>query len=707
MHPGVFGIEAGTVERCMPNRRDTIHNRALLATARARFSSEVQPLKQNALDKIVTNIFYTAPDDRWMDASQVRNAFRQDSGGYVLNEADIEASLRRLRDGQYVEAHPKQPFRLYRLTVQAQEGMASIQQEAERRLESVLCRLFGSDQRGFRRYGSCFLDILSTIFGQLGEESARLISRNLNGMEVLSASSLPQSLATARTNYPDLDHDLVQSAIDTFFREDDPEYNEIKWNLAQNLFVAKALGLDPTGALLSQELFQDAIFYLDTNVIIAGLEPTHRGHGWFQSFVASAQALKAQLRICPPTLEELDDWVNYQRQLFEKVAPEIPAAIASRVDSLFLDKYKAACQEGRQPTTDEIFATFDSPGATLAGTYGVELDDDPWFHTTNSNGRLDRFAAVLQARSQTIRGKTKGPRVARHDAKVLAWVERQRARSSVDVWLVTTDRSLPGAVPGESEASSLALTAATLLQWISPMVENGGAETDFASGFAQMIRERLLPRDRFFDLQDFLVFHELHISIKDLPAEDVERTLRAIRANAPHLDPSNPEDLQQISRIVARNLVDPGTKYKQELARLEAEQERERDKHALELQSAQRGIDELKSAMVSAEAKHRQDMDDLRTSLEEVKTQAVEDKRLGEAKLRLVLVGLTLLVVELVIFFLTDRYGDGANRFQKVRDSWLYFGLAASAVLFLGGWFIGKERLSALGWPFSKIFRAE
>jgi hypothetical protein len=52
-----------------------------------------------------------------------------------------------------------------------------------------------------------------------------------------------------------------------------------------------------------------------------------------------------------------------------------------------------------------------------------------------------------------------------------------------------------------------------------------------------MIKYRLLPQERIFNLEDFLIFHEMHMSCKELPAEDVEECIRYIKVNAPMLAP--------------------------------------------------------------------------------------------------------------------------------------------------------------------------
>lgn len=85
--------------------------------------------------------------------------------------------------------------------------------------------------------------------------------------ELLKLPTINHALHEIRKKYVNLNSYLFDAALFSFFRDSDPDYDAIKWNMAQNYYVAKALGLDPNGRILSEELFGNTIFFLDTNVI--------------------------------------------------------------------------------------------------------------------------------------------------------------------------------------------------------------------------------------------------------------------------------------------------------------------------------------------------------------------------------------------------------------------------------------------------------
>ena len=60
-------------------------------------------------------------------------------------------------------------------------------------------------------------------------------------------------------------------------------------------------------------------------------------------------------------------------------------------------------------------------------------------------------------------------------------------------------------------------------------------------------------------------------------------------------------------------------------------------------------------------------------------------------------------IFEVVVCALAYVYGAG-NWFQRILSAWQVIVGALMMSLVVGGFAIGKERLSALGWPFTRLF---
>jgi len=287
-----------------------------------------------------------------------------------------------------------------------------------------------------------------------------------------------------------------------------------------------------------------------------------------------------------------------------------------------------------------------------------------------------------------MRRRYKSRGAAIRDALLLLWLQKLREENGDNIWLITTDTSLPTCPPPNASSGSLAITLDAILQWISTMVVPEDAVADFTSIFAEMLKYRLLPQDRIFDLEDFLIFHEMHLSCKELPAEDVENCIRYIRVNAPMLDPSDPADREKLAYEVSKFFADPGRKYKQEIARLEAKKDEVEQEYKKDLEERDGKIEELERKF--SEYSEKTGKESLRRS----------------AQLRLGITTIVFLVLEGLVVILASQYGEGSNLFQKVLNSW-YFLVGGFAITIALGWFfLGKKRLEALGWSFTKIFRS-
>jgi hypothetical protein len=360
---------------------------------------------------------------------------------------------------------------------------------------------------------------------------------------------------------------------------------------------------------------------------------------------------------------------------------------------------------------EEVFVNFHDPLRTLRDRYGVQIVEDAWFDTADNDESIERFAVALRDKSRPFKGYKKRITQARHDAKALIWIERQRKHKSKGVWFVTTDRRLPQAVPKESEAISLAISASALFQWISPILGQPAVDRNFLKAFAHMVRERILPTDRFLDLADFLVFDDMNVAINELPHDQVLQTLREIKTHVPHLNPSNPKDQQVISRIVARHLVDPGSRQATALSELEKTRAEDRARYAQdidsrdeELQKERERRKQLETQLLSTQNQTSTDIQTLRDEIDTLRTNSRRDNLIASARYRLLCTGILALVAFSVVLFLSNRYAGGANLFQKVLNSWALF-LALVPGIGLIGWFIiGKEGLKAIGGPIARLF---
>jgi len=675
------------------NTGDIARKRSVLFSARIRFSPETQPVRETAIDKILEQNLLVADGDRGLTLQEIEQegAICFAGGTPAISCLDMQRSLKRLVQSKRVIASGKQDQKRYRLSEQALQELWAIQQYAEARFAQVVSRLFGNAEEGPSAYTTPFLECLCIIFSRLGEAYVRLIKGEVDFDELLRLPSVLRALREVKAKYPSIDHSLFEAVVFSFFQDSDPDYDAIKWNMAQNYYVGKALGLDPSGYLLSEGVFGNAVFYLDTNVIIDALEPQARYYRSFKALGRACRQLQIELNVCQISLDELRRVVEDRREIIAKVADQIPDDTAPKISGLFFQLYREQLASTGTIDFDTLFASFDHPMERLAELYEVELIDDLWFIEAENQPQTEKFVQQIKLTSQARRRRPKGNRSAFHDALLLRWIQLEQEQTARNTWLVTLDSSLPSLLLQEegTPVRPLAITLDALLQWISPMAIQDDAEDEAAAIFSEAVKYQLLPQESFFDLRDFLVFAEMEWSCKELPAEDVEECIRYLKTNVPGLDPSSPADREKLAHEISKFFADPGRKYKQEVQRLEAEMAEREDEYKCKLEERDKRIEKLERERVEQGEKKRKEA--LKRS----------------ARIRMSVVVLLFLAVEAVAVYFAWRYGEGTNFFQKVKNLWELPTIAFAVSVVLSWFILGRERIRALGWPFTKLLKDE
>jgi len=646
---------------------DIKRKRAILLTTKLRFSSDVQPKKESAIDKIIEQILPFDKNKIGLTQHGIKNIIYSESGSHILDN-EIRNSIVRLIEGERIVSEKDRENNIfYKLSEDTYFEVEKIKQQAEDIFNSIVRRLFKNTKEGYKAYFDPFLEFLCIIFSSLGDEYVKILTGAFKKSDLLSGASFSLALKNIKDNFPSIDHSLFKDAVITFFRDSDPDYDKVKWNMAQNYYIAKVLGMDPDGVLLSKEIFNKAVFYLDTNIIISALERKDIYHESFLIFKNACKQLGIKLKICRISLDELDCVIEFQRELLEKVVNQIPYDLAKKINSVFYQIYSEQKKSKETFALDNVFINFNSPKDDLKNKFNVELEDDQWFYEAKKSSKVISFAKYLKIRHSKMKGKQwKRDNAAIHDAILLFWLQESRRKNN-NIWLITLDSSLPGAIPvtQKENSRSLAITLDLVLQWISPIVAQEGREVDFSKTYGKMIQSRFLPQEKIFDLQDFLIFNQVGIDCKELPPEDVEKSIRYIKNELPTLDPSKPVDREKLVYELRKFLVSPERKYKQQLDRLEKEN---------------------------------------KTLKEEMENIKGSQKKIS-AWTRMFLTSVLFLIIEAIIVYYASKYGQGENLYQKVSNSWGFLAIGPVIIIPLGWFIVGKERLKTLGFPFTTIFK--
>lgn len=690
---------------------DMSTKRALLMSARARFAPETQTLKQAAIDKTVEQALLVTPEGVRLSLPAVHHKVDETLGnGSAISQGEVREALARLvRESRVEGVGTGLDQRTYALLPAARASLREAQSVSDRRLSQLVNRLFKRAPGTADSYATPFFECLRLIFGQVADSYVRQITGHALPEEILTHQAVAEALTECEAAFPSVDASALRRGVMAFLTEVDPDSSEVKWNLTQNSYLLRALGLDERGFLLSREVLGGAVLYLDTNVLIQALEPRARLH---RSCIALARActhLGISLRVAQVSVMELRGVIAYNKEVMSKVVDQIPDETAPKVESIFFQAYREAQLDQPELTVDEFFANYEDLSGAM-GAMGCETVDDRWFVDNKTDAKTKTLAGQIRSEYDSRHPEqAKRERAATHDALMIRWVERERLSGSPKSWLVTLDTSLPSFVPdeGAANASPLAITLDALLQWISPMASREGFDEDLSDIFSAALRQQILPHENFFTLQDFLVFAELDCSCRNLPAEDVEECIRCLGAHT-HVDLSDARNREVLAHEIATFFADPGRKYKGALEQLEAQLQKKDDDIRALITAHETAMSEVKH-----EANSRSDqleaelglLRDEQTKANEALTAERNDRAeetrhsrlVASARRRSLLsVGL-LIVVESVVVYLALKYSTGDNGLQKVMAFWPLVAVAGGISLLVGATLIiGHERLRLL-----------
>jgi hypothetical protein len=695
--------------------------RSFLFATRLRFSPEVQPVRETAIDKIMEQNLLLA--EQGLSFSGIVQQAASLGDVTVITARDVKDSLGRLLvRGRVVAIETTDDGGCFALLDTVRVQLWQIQQEAENRFSKVCERLFKDAPRPRDHYAVAFRDCLCAIFSRLGEAYVRVLKGDNRISDFVGPHTIDDAVSGSACTVSVFTREHIRTALLSFFEENDPDYASIKWNLAQNYYVAKALGLDPTGALLSREVFAGAVFYLDTNVIIPAIESKARDHHSAKMLLSACKQIGIEVRACQISVQQLRNLTQYNANIVSKVADQIPEQTIPKVRNIFYTLYRDQLTEAGSFDPDTAFARFYKP-SDLFPEIGVELCDDPWFVDIDANVEICAAAEALNASLEARNRRPKRRNSALHDAALVRWVEKERASGNENTWLITLDSSLSDTTWASGSEKPIAITLDALLQWLSPIVVSTNG--DFERSYSEAVKNLLLPQENFFDLRDFLIFAEIDWSCKELPASDVEGCIRSIRRELPSVDPTRPEGRERLSHHISKFFTDPSRKFKQEVERLErknrdeaalftelltdaevAERERLAEKDAqiterdLTIESLQRQITEVDHGAQEALLHAEEQLDAERTSRE-------NEALRRSALFRLALCISFVLVMEVFIASAYIRFGEGAGWLKRITGGWAILASAGCSVFPISWLFVGKKRLRALGWPFTKLLRVE
>ena len=388
----------------------------------------------------------------------------------------------------------------------------------------------------------------------------------------------------------------MAEAIAELFKQKEPHFAKFVFALTQNYYYLRLLGLGGGLATLSEERFKGSEFFIDTNLLFPFLLSESRHHRSILELMEIAQQLNISLYETEITLEELRNLIKYNITILAKAYDEVPDDLVPNTNSVLLWAYRRQKAENSALKPEEFLSRFLSVRDELANEWGITIFDDPIEYKITPE-ELNRTKKIINESSMKIRwGKPKNESSQEHDAHLYYVVLAERNRSGdKSAWLLTLDRSLSHAAKKlqPKDAIPFCMTLDGFLHIISPYVR-ADHQQSFSDIFVELVGNNLFPFEETINIDDFLMFTDFDLSIRNLPSEDVKKVMRKVKRQLDGEVPS-PDNRSKVAYEVQKALSDPTLKYRTKLEEeikeqstkiesLESEKTLEQKKHELEKQ---------------------------------------------------------------------------------------------------------------------------
>ena len=682
------------------NNNNEIIKRSILLGARIRFSPSGATVREKAITRIVEQNLACKAIDQNVTAEDLCHSICFADHLTLLRDADVREGLQILEANGRVVKTVVNDREVFSLSEIAQEENSHFQSECRRRDNQILQQLFKIAKGGYQAYEKAFYYLLGSVFSILTESYVQSITLEGKKSALAEHQLLDNAIQQTITRYNLPDKTAFIYGVKQFFRESTPEFDQLKWNMAQNYYVTRALGCDKSAELLSVDLLKGSSLYCDTNILIAALV-----HKSFQELLRSCESMGTRLCAAFISIRELRGVVEAHSNMLRKVVSLIPDATKSKVTGFLYESYLSELDLDPK-VSDAFLSRFDLGIKTIEDELNIQVHDDKIFDAIAKEGKTATLAQDLIAKYKSPRKRPKFKGAAEHDAQLIIFVRKENEANRKS-WIVTLDTSLAAWRADQDNEKCRLITLDALLQWLAPVVVDAVDENRLAEIFSESLRYQILPRDVFFDMRDFQIFADMGIETAQLPAEDVEACIREVQQKCATLDPSQPADREKIGQIVQRFFADPGNKYKKRLSDLQ--RENETIKSSLQEEKEQR---EKAEAAIKSLEKQNNDLASQISDAEKAKDAA--DKRLSEIEnqmegtdkrtniILIIIITVICFVVLLILLsftcFLAWKYAEGQNLFQRITNFWLWHTLAFAVVCIVYPFVMGRKRMRMLKW---------
>jgi hypothetical protein len=583
--------------------------RQVIYASRLRFQPEAMELRQRALERVVLGGLLGSSEADPFKIDKILRNLKKRPHAPELREDLVRDMLYQLIQSEKVKRVEQKSSKSYFLTDTGADEVNRALEQAVDIFEPVIRRMLRDLEHviSYELGATICRTFIMECFARFGRQIAHSVVGRLDKEDLARSSELDNAFKAAAggRSLPVEVRESLYSRCVKFLRSSEPEDEQLKLRLTQGFFLAELLCIhgapfDP----LSSQAFKEAVFYVDTNVILMGLMTTEKRCELFEEMLRLALKLGVELRVTRATVNETRRVLANRRIELEKYVEKMPEELTELTEDAVLSAYIEA--RARQPelTPAQFLAPFDQITEILEQKWGIKLDDRDEDEILDGR-KFEREAAIIQEEATAMRPYPKPEPVLLHDLAHLAAVGDERTKNH-KTWFLTADGSLIRAasrlLPAQGTAAAAAaansstraavsssrsvlpfcFALAGFLQSISPFTASPDEESSLADIFSALVSEYLSTADNIFDMREMNLLMEWHEDVMVTPSEELIPALDYVKKKVLEGRQYTVKDLTKVA-LELKKFLSKSSEERQRALQVEAERRSEeirREQHA-------------------------------------------------------------------------------------------------------------------------------
>lgn len=504
---------------------DVETKRQILYTVLLRITPETGPLRERVLDRLVLLALIESSQTDPMPLSKIQQLTSLAPQSSGLRTGLIQEALLRLKKKNMVHHVIHGADKSYFLTNYGRDDIDQEARSAEQLFKPVLERMLRDTSGLFdEQVGEIVCrNFVSECFARFGQQIAKVITGEITKDTLVDASDVEGAFVAAIRTQVISDEAIssLRSRCFRFLKSTELEDELLKFRLTQGYFAAQLLEFNNNGFNpIADNAFRDAIFYIDTNILIGKLL-TQEISQLFDELVQISRSLGIRLCVSRATIDEARTVASVQISGLDKILSSVPVELVNKTQDSFLDAFLELRKTNPTITSDEFLTRFDELPGFLSES-GIEINDLTVEKLVGDRD-LTRECRIIEQAAKKIRIRPKRPNACLHDAAHYVLVQKERQRGS-KAWFLTQDKTLSfAAIDLDRDQTPFCFPLVGFVHSVSPFIENPDAQHKLVDLFSAVLKGEVggLSGDKLFDLSELKLISELHTDVLQTPVEQL------------------------------------------------------------------------------------------------------------------------------------------------------------------------------------------